>query len=146
MRRDEELRSDSLVGKPFNDQRDDLRFSLFASLADGIVTSPVSSGQTSKGVPKTWAMAQIDEGKIPVQKAALGNVPEELVTFLTGFLFKNSLNKRPSFWTAAPQRSQLVQEAAKAGKNSWRIAKSAVPSDRCACFGSPGTVKATAAR
>ncbi len=54
-------------------------------LPDGTVTSPRSSGQTSRGAAETWAVEQIHEGKIPVQKASPGNVREELVAFLTDF-------------------------------------------------------------
>ena len=46
-------------------------------LPDGTVTSPRSSGQTSRGAAETWAIEQINEGKIPVQKAAPGNVRED---------------------------------------------------------------------
>jgi integrase len=54
-------------------------------LPDGTVTSPRSSGQTSKGAAETWAVEQINEGKIPVSKAAAGNVREDLIAFLTDF-------------------------------------------------------------
>ena len=54
-------------------------------LPDGTVTSPRSSGQTSRGAAETWTIEQINEGKIPVPKAAPGNVREELVAFLTDF-------------------------------------------------------------
>ncbi len=54
-------------------------------LPDGTVTSPRSSGQTSRGAAETWAVEQINEGKIPVPKALPGNVREELIAFLTDF-------------------------------------------------------------
>lgn len=54
-------------------------------LPDGTVTSPRSSGQTSHGAAETWAIEQINAGKIPSQKAQPGNVREELISFLTGF-------------------------------------------------------------
>ncbi len=54
-------------------------------LTDGTVTSPRSSGQRSRGAAETWAVEQINEGRIPVPKAQPGNVREELVAFLTDF-------------------------------------------------------------
>jgi integrase len=53
-------------------------------LPDGSLTSPRSSGQTSKGAAENWAIEQINQGKIPAQNLA-GNKREELVAFLLDF-------------------------------------------------------------
>lgn len=53
-------------------------------LPDGTVTSPRSSGQTSKGAAERWAIQQIKEGKFPA-KPTTGVKKDDLVAFLVDF-------------------------------------------------------------
>lgn len=76
--------------KPFQVLRRRIRnskhvFYVSFRLPDGTVTSPRSSGQTSRGAAETWAIEQINEGQVVAPKAPPGNVREELIAFLTDF-------------------------------------------------------------